>query len=401
MIGIVLFIVAGAAAVLLICGTWAAAALWRAEPDQPPAAWSPDPTTKSALLRFWDGQAWTSAVAPAGAPTGRGRLFWGRFWGWWALVYGGGVAVTLAGSVLYLNGGSVPVFALTSAVAMSVLFAAFGWFVARQLNLAEVVTVWQVVAAVIAGAGASILIAGNINDLISHLFGVKTALATVGIVEESTKLLVPLVLYALVRYRNPRAGIAVGLASAAGFGIAEATSYAIVMPHGTAVNPCSPAMVSTTSPDVTVGSEFFRLLTVEPLHLFWTGIAVAVVWRLWRHYGRARVTPAVVGAVLLPMALHSSFDSTSDFACGNNPGLDALLGLLKVLLFIASYLLFKFFVSQSTPPDIVASVSSGWHPSHLKSASPGVRDPAGNSGTEPAAKATPDSDSGNHTSATP
>ncbi|MEI8081360.1 MAG: PrsW family glutamic-type intramembrane protease [Actinomycetes bacterium] len=394
------FVTLGAAAMLLICGTWVAAALWHARPDQPAASWNPDPTSTQAQLRYWDGQAWTTAVAP-GAPTGRGRPFAGRFWGWWALVYAGGVAVTIAGSVLYVGGGPVPVFALTSAVAMSLLFGAFLWFVARQLNLAEVVTVWQVVAAVVAGAGGCLLIAGNVNEWIGHTFGVRTALATVGVVEESTKLLVPLVLYALVRYRNPRAGIAIGLACAAGFGIAEATTYAIPGLYGSVASPCSSAMVSATPPVVTVSSEFFRLLAIEPLHLFWTGIAVAVVWRLWRRYGRVRVTPAVVGAILLPMALHSSLDSTADLSCLGSTELNGLQGLLKIPIFVISYLLFKFFASQSTPPDIVNSVSRGWYPSHLKSASPQGAEPADAAGAEPAGESTPERGAGDRTTESP
>lgn len=401
MIGNMFFVMLGVAALLLICGTWVAAALWYARPDQPAAAWDPDPTSTQARLRYWDGQAWTSAVAPGGAPTSRGRPFNGRFWGWWALVYAGGVAVTIAGSVLYVGGGPVPVFAMTSAVAMSLLFGAFLWFVARQLNLTEVVTVWQVVAAVVAGAGACLLIAGNVNVWIGHTFGVRTALATVGVVEESTKLLVPLVLYALVRYRNPRAGIAIGLASAAGFGIAEATTYAVPMPYGSVVSPCSSAMVSTTSPDVTVYSEFFRLLMIEPLHLFWTGIAVAVVWRLWRRYGRVRLTPAVVGAILLPIVLHSSLDSSADLSCFASAELSGLQGLLKIPIFVVSYLLFKFFASQSTPPDIVKLVSRGWHPSHLKSASPEVSEPADAAGAEPAGESTPERGAGYRTTESP
>lgn len=352
---------------LAVVGFFCAFFLWRRRDDVPVASWTADPTTDDPVRRFWDGQAWTSSVTEGTQTGNRGKRFEGRFWGWWLLLVPVAFVIQIIGSVIYSSTQSAALLALFSALTTTVVCLTFYVFVSRQLQFGQVVTWWQIVACTVGGAGASIAVAGAINDAILNRYGLQVAVITVGVVEELTKLLIPFILYLCLRYRNPRAGIAMGLASAAGFAVAEAADYAFSFPEGGAPNPCT-ANSLTPAPGVaaTTGEQLLRVFTVEPLHFLWTGIAVAVIWRLWRVYGTTRFTPAVIGALLIPVVLHSANDSSTYLACGGTGGQSVRVALVLAIPLV-SYLLFKFFASQSTAPDIVASVSKGWHPARLKS----------------------------------
>lgn len=353
-------------AVLLVGGLVASYLLWKERTDTPAQGWHVDPTTDAPRQRLWDGQAWTSATTAGEQTGGRGHRFRGRFWGWWVLLIPAAFAIQNVGSSIYSSTEQVWYLAITSLLSSVVVALTFYIFVSRQLNFGAVVTWPQIASAAVAGAGGTLLVALNVNTWIEELFGLQVALATVGIVEEGTKLIVPLALYAFVRYRNPRAGLAIALASGAGFAIAEGTLYAFQVVENVAPNPCSataPATVPTISGSI--NEQMQRIFTVEPSHFLWTGIAVAIVWRLWHIYGRARLTPAVIGAILIPVVLHSGNDSSSYLAC--SPGAGASFRtFLMVFLPILAYLLLKFFASQSTPPDRTQLVSKGWRPAHLR-----------------------------------
>lgn len=370
-------------AVLLLGGFAATYLLWQQRANDPGHSWQPDPTTDEARERFWDGQAWTAATTDGTQIGNRGHRFRGRFWGWWVLLVPLAFAIQIAGSAAYASAEQVWILAIASLLSSVVVALTFYVFVSRQLNFSAVVTWWQVIAAVVAGAGATLLIASNVNTWIEELFGLRVALATVGFVEEGTKLLVPFALYALMRYRNPRAGLAIGLASGAGFAIAEATMYAFQVVENVAPDPCS-ATQPATQPTIagSIGEQIQRVFTVEPSHYLWTGIAVAVVWRLWRVYGHARFTPAVIGALLIPVAFHSGNDSSSYLSCSPGAGV-SFRYFLMIFLPIAAYLLLKFFASQSTPPDRTQLVSKGWRPAKLRSNPQPRNQPQPNPGGDP------------------
>lgn len=347
---------------LLVLATLLAAAWWRARADEPPADWYPDPAHAQGRRR-WDGQAWREDVQ-AGPEHGRGHHFRGRFWGRWILAALAGALLLLLMATGYRATGSKALLAVTSAAAMACFVLAFLMFVGRQQAWRQVVSVRQVAAVLVAGGGAAIVVAGNVNDLLIRTIGLDWSLVTVGLVEEATKLAVPLLLFAMARYRNPRAGIAIGLASAGGFAIAEAALYAVTYPSGGAPNPCTGATVPPPGISGTIGEQVSRILLVEPLHLLWTGMAVAVVWRLWHVYGGVRWTPAVIGALLLPVVLHSANDSSARLACDGHAG-TAARSLWVALIPIVSYVVFRALARLSTPPLMVEQVSRGWRPKGL------------------------------------
>lgn len=101
-----------------------------------------------------------------------------------------------------------------------------------------------------ATAGGVVLIAANVNQALIDSGGIRLAAGLVGLVEESTKLLVPLGLYALGRYRDPRAGIGIGLAAGFGFAIAETTQYAHATASASGPNFCGDEVAAPTAASV-------------------------------------------------------------------------------------------------------------------------------------------------------
>lgn len=177
-----------------------------------------------------------------------------------------------------------------------------------MLALDDVIGRFELVAVLAATAGAVILIASNANAAIIDGFGIRVGPATVGFIEEGTKLLVPLTLLAFGRYRDPRA--------------------------------------ASRSP------------------WLWTGFAAAVAWRLWHLYGR-KGTAGAVGAILLVMVIHSLNDSSAGLGC-DNVSVAFLAQVFRWALVIAVYLLFKAAARKSTPPQLVGVASKDWTPHRLR-----------------------------------
>ncbi|MFD6091062.1 PrsW family glutamic-type intramembrane protease [Oerskovia sp. NPDC060338] len=349
-------------AVLLVAGFYAA---WRLAPrptDAPPARWFPDPAARTPRRRLWDGQAWTARVTDGAEAADRGHHFRGRFWGRWVWALVAAAVVLLAGTTLYRSTENVHVIAVTSFVAMALVCWAFYGFVERQLALRDLIGLGQVVAVAVATAGATFLVGMNLNNLTGSIGGISLSANLVGLTEETAKLLVPVALFLLGTYRNPRVGVAIGLASGFGFAIAETTLYA----YQTAA-ASGPAFCGGETPAVTTASviaaQVARIFGVSPFHWLFTGIAVAIAWRAWHLYGR-KGTPAALGGILLVMVVHSLNDTSATLGCGE-PTVQLVLANLRYVLVIVMYLVFKAWARKHTPPQMIGAVSTGWTPKHL------------------------------------
>ncbi|NUR69680.1 MAG: PrsW family intramembrane metalloprotease [Hamadaea sp.] len=337
-------------------------------PGTPPAGWFPDPAYAKARSRRWDERAWTAQTQPGDVAADRGRWFRGRFWGRWAWIALAALVVLGLGVVAYRASESTGVIAVVSFLAMTGVCWAFYRFVARQLALDDVIGLGQVAAVAAAVGGATLVLAANINSWLIDAAGTGLATKTVGFVEEGTKLLVPLALFALGKYRDPRAGIAIGLAAGFGFAIAETTQYAFATANASGPDFCGDDTATPTVNSV-VAAQITRIFTVSPLHWFWTGIAAAIAWRLWHLYadqkgiGRKGLWGGIA-AIAMVMVIHSLNDTSATLGCGK-PSVTLLLQLGRWILFIAMYLLFRAMARKSTPPQLVGRVSRGWTPHRL------------------------------------
>ena len=127
-------------------------------------------------------------------------------------------------------------------------------------------------------------------------------LIMVGFVEEAAKLLVPLLVFLVVRPHDPRPGVVIGIASGMGFATLETMGYGFQ----TLLAARSIAAVDNTL--------LLRALLSPACHIAWTGTAVAMLWRIPSARRRGRALLAFVGTFLAAVALHATWDGSTSTA---------------------------------------------------------------------------------------
>lgn len=322
-----------------------------------PADYYADPCDPSVRRRrAWDGEAWTKAVMPASDPDTGAYPPWQAPWRHHPFGFlGHRPFQVLAASILaaaaslwgYAVTGRTPFLAVSVAASATGAPAAFGLFVDRRLRFGQVVGIRPVLfVALLGGAvayGLAWVLEGGLNR-VPH--GATVELILVGPVEESAKLLVPLVLYALGRYRDPRAGLAIALASAGGVAVFETIGYELAAVH------------EPHAADVLASLEFDRLFAAV-LHMTLTGLVAAVAWRNW-HLEGVHLDKEVWGAILFSMALHSLNDILNSVDVPH-------VGSSWYLIVAASYIAFRYAACRLTPPDAIVEVPPAWRPAKLAS----------------------------------
>jgi RsiW-degrading membrane proteinase PrsW (M82 family) len=119
----------------------------------------------------------------------------------------------------------------------------------------------------------------------------------VGFVEESAKLIIPLVIFSTGRFRHEADGLLFGIATGMGFATLESMGYGFT----SYVN----SLNSTASLDQTL---LVRGILSPSGHAAWTGILCAVIWAQREKHGHAVLTMPIVGTFILVVILHSSWD---------------------------------------------------------------------------------------------
>lgn len=120
----------------------------------------------------------------------------------------------------------------------------------------------------------------------------------VGLIEESAKLVVPVLLFLYGRYRSELAGLLFGVAAGMGFAALETMGYGFV------------ALLQSRG-DIGVLEEtlLIRGLLSPAGHAAWTGLVCATLWRERLRAGHAVVSRPVIGAFLLAVILHALWDT--------------------------------------------------------------------------------------------
>jgi protease PrsW len=141
------------------------------------------------------------------------------------------------------------------------------------------------------------VVAGTLEYDVARALGFLPKLA-IGLIEESAKLIVPLVFYFLGRYRSEAAGIVLGVATAAGFAALETMGYGFVS-----------LLASRGNLGVLDEVLLVRGLTSPAGHMSWTGLVCAVLWRERLRRGHAFPDWRVGGAFLTAVVLHALWDT--------------------------------------------------------------------------------------------
>jgi protease PrsW len=176
-------------------------------------------------------------------------------------------------------------------VPMSVLV-----FANQAAPLAQVPS-WATVFTAIVGGLIGVIAAGLLEyDTLRQLGSLPMVL--VAVIEEAAKLIVPVILYLLWRPNNPRGGIIIGIASGMGFATLETMGYGFqaLMAGGIA------------AVDDTL---LLRALTSPTCHIAWTGMTVAMLWRIRTATHHVRAFLGFLLAYGVAVTLHAVWDSST------------------------------------------------------------------------------------------
>lgn len=146
----------------------------------------------------------------------------------------------------------------------------------------------------------------------------------IGLIEESAKLIVPLVFYFLGRYRSEASGIVLGVATAMGFAALETMGYGFVT-----------LLQSKGSLGTLDEVLLVRGLTSPAGHAAWTGLVCAVLWRERARVGHATLNWRVGGAFLTAVVLHTLWDTFASIG-SSSFGQFVVVSLLSLAVAVVS-----------------------------------------------------------------
>jgi protease PrsW len=164
------------------------------------------------------------------------------------------------------------------------------------------------------------VVAGTLEYDVARALGFLPKLA-IGLIEESAKLIVPLIFYFAGRYRSEAAGIVLGVATAAGFAALETMGYGFVS-----------LLASRGNLGVLDEVLLVRGLSSPAGHMSWTGLVCAVLWRERLKAGHATLNWRVLSAFLVAVILHALWDT---FASVRSTTFVEFLGVAFLSLLLA------------------------------------------------------------------
>ncbi|MDT0352838.1 PrsW family intramembrane metalloprotease [Pseudonocardia charpentierae] len=217
----------------------------------------------------------------------------------------GWIAVLAVGTVLFVavervlvatqNPNFVPSAILLGAAVVPATFLAFVY----GRRLAYDVTPTVVVTSAFFGGVIGTVVAGTLEFDTQRDLGVLPMVG-VGLIEESSKLLIPLaVLLFLRRYRTRADGLLIGVAAGAGFASLETMGYAFTT-----------LLQSRGSITDTVDVLLLRGVMSPAGHMAWTGIAAAALFAAAEAGWTGRAVGRFLGAFAIAVALHTAWDSS-------------------------------------------------------------------------------------------
>ncbi|MFG1920993.1 PrsW family intramembrane metalloprotease [Cryptosporangium sp. NPDC048952] len=218
-----------------------------------------------------------------------------RRWSW--------VAVLVIGLALFYavrratldtgNPNLIPSLILLGAAVVPMTFVAF--LAGRRIDYG--VSGGTLALTALVGGVIGVVTAGVLEYDALHDLGVLPMVA-VGLIEESAKLIAPLVLVFALRPRRPADGLLIGVASGAGFATLETMGYAFV------------TLIQSKGSISAVDDVLFLRGVLSPAaHMAWTGLTAAALWYAAEHRWHASAVLRFVGIFVVAVALHTAWDS--------------------------------------------------------------------------------------------
>ncbi|GGM22676.1 hypothetical protein GCM10010129_78740 [Streptomyces fumigatiscleroticus] len=222
----------------------------------------------------------------------------GRQWGWLAVLAVGVLLFWLIHSALVStqNPNLIPALIFFGAALAP---AAFVTFVAgRRLDFG--VGSFVVGVTTLVGGAIGVAMAGFLEYRTLVLLDVLPMVA-VGVIEETAKLIMPILLVLLIKDRHPGDGLLIGVASGAGFAVFETMGYAFVVlvQSGGDLHAVDHLLV-------------VRGLLSPAAHMAWTGLTSAALWSAAVRHWRARSVGLLLVVYAVAVGLHAAWDSFDD-----------------------------------------------------------------------------------------
>jgi RsiW-degrading membrane proteinase PrsW (M82 family) len=240
---------------------------------------------------------------------GKVRFFQRR----WFQVFGGGLLLFIATEEAFRITGNpnfFPTVILLGALLVPVSFVAYVYerVPAKEISLPCILICFL-------GGGAVGLIAAGLLEFESIQNMGIPALLVVGLVEESAKLVFPMVQYVRGKYRSEADGVLFGVAAGMGFAALETMGYGLVtlIQSGGSVGALEQVLL-------------IRGLLSPAGHAAWTGLVCAVIWRERERKGRGLFSFSVIGTFVLAIVLHTLWDAV------NSLNATTAIGLIIIIL---------------------------------------------------------------------
>lgn len=321
------------------------------------------PYGEAGRIAEWDGHAWTGATRDDAevtepAPPKR-HLFAFLTHPWFSLLVLGS-SVVLLGAVL---GHEVRAdhwwWLLVVGVGMAVALFGFVLIWEPHLRFTALGDVPATITAGVVSGAVGVGLAYVIETGLHSRFGVGggTELWLAGVIEESCKLLIPVVLWVVfgTRFRDPRTGFLLGAVSGATFGVAEGVEY-----------------VSRDGVNAHLVMAVIRPLA-EVGHPLWTGFGAALIWFAAYRAGRLITFAGFVGWVLA-MAAHSVHDGllalpgrhesdVTNFDTAESIVESVVVSnVISVFWIVVGLLMCRHILRETVPPSAIATNPAHWRP---------------------------------------
>ena len=229
----------------------------------------------------------------------------------WLLALVLGVLAYVATFVLMLLTGNpmmVPTVLLVGAAAIPLTVL----LLAQSSRIGPLVPTRIVLVTAALGGLFTICAAGLEESIAGQLFG-RASILLVGIIEESAKLVVPLLVLALAHRVTRGGGIVIGIVAGTGFAVLETMGYgfAALLARNGGLGALDATLI-------------LRGILVPAGHVAWTGATCAALWYLVETSHKVRGVIALVAAYAGAIILHTAWDATASGA------LHLLIGMISV-----------------------------------------------------------------------
>ena len=240
-----------------------------------------------------------------------------RRWSWLIVLVVGLVLFEAVRRALVSTGNPnlVPSLILLGAAIAPAAFVAF--ISERKLDYSVGLGVVAVVAFV--GGVVGVVAAGVLEyDTLRRLGAF--AMIGVGLIEESAKLVAPIVVLVATRYRRPADGLLIGVATGAGFAALETMGYGFVT-----------LIQSRGNLAAGDGVLLLRGVLRPAAHMAWTGLTAAALWAAAAQQ-RPRAIWTFIATFVVAVALHAAWDTIATI-----PGYAVLAAISLSLLAITTH----------------------------------------------------------------